>query len=586
MRTILRFIALCAAACTAAGCVKASLCERCGKAPCELALSIDGTGEALVPTRSVLPGSEGFDTMVSEVTVLSYNSSTGILEDASYFTTGPFTLSLESGYGHDLYVLANMGDLRGDAPERISGTADINYAIPSYGSVSSRGIPMAGVKTVAAGAKTVTIPVRRLMAKLVVTVDHSQMASGGDPEAFRNGMLRLRQVSRILKPFAQGGGAASSSQDLFTGDTDWEDLSVDGTAPVSEAAVLYVPENMQGTLLPGNGDQLGKTYSNAELRQQAASSLCTYLEFTGQKDGTTDGVGGSLSYRFYPGGNAVTNFDLAGGSRYDITLVLTWNGMFTEGNWMVERSGDWYDTRQILVSDDSVGGYSRTLTLQLPPGITDHCFYVFYSPLGESFSTIPVNGVYPHRFYGWGFSFNGTTASSYDGRITTPDGISVGHVSAPAPFAVQGVSIPADDSFRGRSYDIVYHTHDLRHGATVRLEIVEPRIVVSPAQVSRQWNEYGSQTSFTVKVIGGNVPLSSISVSCGNADMQVGTFNRSTGEVTCWWKGANTTSTVRTAGIVFSGLGATATCTAVQGGKSSFIINDDSDDGEADNTYD
>lgn len=579
------FTALCAAVLSAAGC-QPPVGEPIDTAPCELVLSVEGTGETLAPTRSVLPGDAAFETKVTEITVLSYNASTGVLEDASYFTTNPFTLSLESRYGHDLYILVNMGDLRGSAPASRSGASGIGYSIPSYSSVSSKGIPMAAQKSVAAGTKSVTIPVRRLMAKLAVTVDHSQMASGGDPEAFTNGMLRLRQAPRLLRPFAQGGSAASSASELFSGDTDWADLSVNGTVPVSETAVIYVPENMQGTLLPGNGDQMGKTYTNAELRRQAASALCTYLEFTGEKHGGTDGVGGSLAYRFYPGGNAVTNFDLTGGSRYNITLVLTWDGMFTDGNWMVERSDDWFDTRRILVSDDSAGGYSPTLTLRLPPGVTDECFYVFYSPLGESFSVSPVNGVYPHRFYGWGFTFDGTTAPSYEGSVTTADGLSVGHVSSPAPFAVHGVTIPADDSFCYRSYDIVYHTHDRRHSATVRLEVVEPDIIISPTEVSKGWNEYGTGTAFTIRVIGGSVPLSYISVTGTDDNLYVGPFDASAGTVTCYWKNANTSGARRRAYVRFSGLDASAACTVWQEGKSTFIVNDDSDNGEADNTYD
>ena len=181
-----RITVLCTAA-LAVACCQPPVGEPVETAPCELVLSVEGTEERLAPTRSVLPGDAAFETKVTEVTVLSYNSSTGVLEDASYFTTNPFTLSLESRYGHDLYILVNMGDLRGSAPASKNGASGISDTIPSYTSVSSKGIPMAAQKSVAAGTRSVTIPVRRLMAKLAITVDHSQMASGGDPRPSRTG---------------------------------------------------------------------------------------------------------------------------------------------------------------------------------------------------------------------------------------------------------------------------------------------------------------------------------------------------------------------------------------------------------------
>ena len=560
----------------AAGCAKDGPSDRTDLPDCEVALSVEGKTPS-AETRSVLPATDAFEKKISDVTVMAYTAA-GILETAEYFSsTGTFTISLSKATAHTLYLFVNMGDLRGAAPNAESGIAGVSYAVPSYSSVSTKGIPMAGKKTISAGATSATVNVRRLMAKLLLTVDHGGMASGGDDQAFRNGTVRLRGAARILRPFASGGSRAQSTSELFTGDTDYADLSGNAFATPSETAVLYVPENCQGTLLGAGAGQLDKSWSNTEFNSQGGAACCTWLEFSGTKVGTKDGVSGSLTYRFYPGADPVRNFDLEGGKRYDITLVLTWDGMFINGNWMVERSDDWSDSRRIQVSERSDGGWSDEIRLSLPPGVQDYPYYVLYSPSG---------GSSPHASYGWTFTFDGRTAPSNTSVITAADGIQVGYSSHASAWSVQKISIPLDDNLYYESREVVCHTVDGRHRATVHVDIVEPEIVISPTSVTRQWNEYGASSSFTVRVVGGNVPLSQISVRGSGGELYVSTYDPDTGQVTGYWKTANGTSTQRRGYIWFEGLDASVACTVLQSAKSSFIVNDDSDEGEADNTYD
>ena len=560
----------------AAGCTKDGPSDRTELPDCEVALSVEGETPS-AETRSVLPATDAFEKKISDVTVMAYTAA-GTLETAEYFSsTGTFTISLSKATAHTLYLFVNMGDLRGAAPNAESGIAGVSYSVPSYSSVSTKGIPMAGKKTISAGATSATVNVRRLMAKLLLTVDHGGMASGGDEQAFRNGTVRLRGAARILRPFASGGSRAQSTSELFTGDTDYADLSGNAFATPSETAVLYVPENCQGTLLGTGAGQLDKSWSNTEFNSQGGAARCTWLEFSGTKVGTKDGVSGSITYRFYPGADPTRNFDLEGGKRYDITLVLTWDGMFINGNWMVERSDDWSDSRKIQVSERSDGGWADEIRLSLPPGVQDYPYYVLYSPSGGSSQ---------HASYGWTFTFDGRTAPSNTSTITSADGIQVGYSSHAGAWSVQKISIPLDDNLYYESREVVCHTVDGRHRATVHVDIVEPEIVISPTSVTRQWNEYGASSSFTVRVVGGNVPLSQISVRGSGGELYVSTYDPDTGQVTGYWKTANGTSTQRRGYIWFEGLDASVACTVLQSAKSSFIVNDDSDEGEADNTYD
>ena len=559
-----------------AGCAKDGPTAHADAPDCEVVLSVEG--ESPSPgTRSVLPSTDAFEKKITDVTVLAYTSA-GTLETAEYYSsTGTFTISLSRETGHTLYLLVNMGDLRGSAPDAESGVGGVSWTIPSYSSISSKGIPMAGKKTISAGATTASINVRRLMAKLLLTVDHGGMASGGDDRAFRNGTVRLRSAARILRPFASGGSRAQAASELFAGDTDWADLSGNAFATPSETVVLYVPENRQGTLLGQGAGTLDKSLSNTALSGQGASALCTWLEFKGTKVGAKDGVDGALTYRFFPGADPARNFDLEGGKRYDITLVLTWDGMFIDGNWMVERSNGWSDSRRIQVSERFDGGWSEEIRLALPPGVQDYPYYIFYSPSG---------GSSPHATYGWTFSFDGRTAPSNESLITAGDGVQAGHSSHGQAFSVQKISIPLDDGLYYQSREVVYHTMDGRHRATVHVDIVEPEIIISPTTVTRQWNEYGSSSAFTVRVVGGNVPPGQITVRGSGGDLHLGAYDPATGQVTGWWTTSNTSSTQRRGYIWFEGLDASVACTILQGARSSFIVNDDSDEGEADNTYD
>jgi len=552
-------------------------------AGCTLTLSVEGDAPS-GGTRSVLPGTDAFERMVSGVTVMAYTAA-GILETAGYYTAGSFTLPLSRGTGHTLYLFANMGDLRGSAPADEALVGEVSFAIPSYDSLSERGLPMAGRTVLPAGAGSTTVSLRRLMAKVVLGVDHTSLSTGGDEAPFLRGTLRLRGAARLLRPFAPGGSRARSAEELFEGGTDWADLSGDAFSSPAGEALLYVPENRQGILLSEGAGPLDKSLSNSALSSREAAALCTYLEFTGEKVGTRDGVSGFLTYRFFPGADPARNFDLEGGKRYGITLVLSWDGMFIEGNWMVERD-EWSDSRRILVSGSPDGGWAGELSLTLPPGVQDHPFYVFYSPSGASYSMTPANGSYPHATYGWTFTFDGREGSASSALITAADGIQAGFAAHASAYSVHQISIPPDEDLCGESRELIYHTLDGRHRARVRVDIVEPEIVISPASVTRLWNEYGPDTAFAVRVTGGNVPLREITVTGSGGALQLGPFNPDTGEVSAWWTTSNTASTSRTGRILFSGLGASATCTVFQGARSSLVVNDDSDEGEANNTYD
>ena len=604
------------------GCRKDADVSRDGDTQLSVSLSVEGDAPA---TRSVLPENDLFESTIRGVSVFAYNSATGELVAAKYFTTSRFALTLTRTVPHTIYVLANMGDLTATAPKSELDLVNYSYDLVSYASIQSKGMPMVGTKSVAAGATSAPISLRRLLAKLVMTVDHTELCSGGAESPFTGGTFRLRQASRILYPFAPGGSAARSAADLFSGNSDyasadselsfvdpdepvtgeitpghgvWEDVVPEdgisdevfpGDAVFEESAigeiVLFIPENRQGVLLPGNDNQMDKSLSNGLLSGSVQAERCTYIEFDGRKSGSVDGVQGQFLYRFYPGADSTQSFDLEGGKRYDITLILTWEGLFVEGNWMVEKSG-WSDSRDIHISVGGEETFERDIYVELPPGVSDFYYDIYYSPHGLPYSPTPENGSYRHREYGWNYDLDDMTADAFNCTLSANDDVCVTAVSQGGAVTTYRLSIPWDDMLVGESHVITQYTMDRRHESTLYLDIVEPEINPSPMEIVMAWDEYGASNPFTFRVIGGSVPLRYISADCTNANVSLGAFNAENGTVTGYWKTANTGSTRREANIVFSGLDGIAVCKAYQGGQSSFWIGVDDDGGEGDNNYD
>lgn len=226
--------------------------------------------------------------------------------------------------------------------------SDLNdmFRYEKMSEVAVYGIPFAGSVQGAEYTDKSILNVQcvRLFAKLSLTVDHSALdGSGANPEYFKNCRLALRQANCRILPFSDSGSLALSSADVVEGDND--PSMVDGS---SVSFVFYVPENLQGTLLPDNADQSRKTRESLEaLLGQERERLLTYVEFMGEVNPDAGGYGGPVTYRFYLGEDNCSNFDIVRGRRYDITLSFNVNSLF-DPYWKV--TPDFTDKRKIGMS--------------------------------------------------------------------------------------------------------------------------------------------------------------------------------------------------------------------------------------------
>lgn len=259
-------------------------------------------------------------------------------------TTSGLQMSFPAGRRVTFYVLANMAAvIPVDKDGRLAPEA-CQYLLPASANFSGTGVPMAGSASIVlpsgGGKQTLSVPLERLVAKVVVRIDKSDLTGGLKTPVLASDRICIRQANRLLRPFAAEGSRAASARDLFDDRLRPFDVEVfsGGTDMEHKGIVLYVPENDQGSweqLPPGK------------------AALCTYIEYTGRKDGSQDGVDGPLCYRAYLGSNTADDYSVRRNSVYNASLSLTWDGlMWRADGWRIDADG-LTDERRLVISLDN-----------------------------------------------------------------------------------------------------------------------------------------------------------------------------------------------------------------------------------------
>lgn len=302
-----------------------------------------------------------------------YNSTTGVLELQRHILpeelNSNITVRLLRGYQYNFYVLGNLYKVHKrdgigeniDIPYteeemknylyRLDGSdIDSDYRYERLEEVSRYGIPLSwkclNLNPFAQGK--VDIEMRRLFSRLRLVIDHRGL-SGSSLSDFINGKVYIRQVNARLTPFFDAGSKASGPDDVIP-QGDYE-LSMDNDN--GREYVFYVPENMQGDLLPSNIDpqQKNQDVVISSYGESLAKSL-TYLEFQGRLNGDA-GYTGDAIYRFYLGENNTSNFDVEGNVDRRVDLSFNPNSIFN-ASWKVSYD-DLQDQRQFYLSGDRAG---------------------------------------------------------------------------------------------------------------------------------------------------------------------------------------------------------------------------------------
>lgn len=337
----------------------------------DISFAMEIAGEKDIEVKSIL--SDDIETKVSDLTLASYGPD-GRLVDSRYYESGFDSMPLYVCPDGDsnVYALVNMGDMTRVFPVSEARVGAMEYYVRSYSSVNERGIPMSGVlEGFSPGRSDRVVTVQRLFAKLDVRILHKGLSgySPSDYYAFNlcNKSLYVRQANSRLLPFSEEGSRAFDSADIlevsdshgnlndrnaYQGSLSQGELGPGPGYVQDTTLVFYVPENVQGKLLPSNPDPFAKDYEAiSNIGGRSYSDLCTYLEFNARRENTL-GYYGGVKYRYYLGEDNTSDFSLVRNNRYILTLDFTEEGFFAK-SWKVLRGDDWNDLRVLKILGDS-----------------------------------------------------------------------------------------------------------------------------------------------------------------------------------------------------------------------------------------
>ena len=326
--------------------------------------------------KSILP-EETIESKMSQVTIASYDAK-GRLLDRHYYEgdLSDMKLYVNAEGRNGIYAVVNMGDMRTSFPHDEAGLEEMEWKLTGYDDVLEDGMPMCGkiddYRYVLGGK--VNVVVERLFAKLRIRVLHKNIkesTTGIYAANMRNRSLYIRQANARIVPFAEGGSRAEHAGDVLE-ESDYNpdmddrnayeghlDASQLGPGPgffQDTTLVFYVPENVQGVLLPDNDDPSGKVYESImNVNGATYSDICTYVEFNAYRVGSI-GYSGSLVYKFFLGEDSTRDFSIRRNNIYDITLDLTEQGIFLD-SWKVTKGSDWRDTRSLCFLEEPYVAY-------------------------------------------------------------------------------------------------------------------------------------------------------------------------------------------------------------------------------------
>jgi len=312
------------------------LCTACRKQePPEAGLtsatvSLNLVLEETADTRSIPSVNE---VKVTDLNLFAYYSRTGQLAEYAYIENpgNSVELSINSGAGHDIYVIANTGDLTGSPGITDSlGLIALAWKLDSPQDIVNieGAIPMSGMlrDVDVSNGSQFTIPLTRLLSKFRIIADTSGLDK--DITTFDIKKVMIRNMNRQTGYFRPA--RATAEDQVFS-----EGLSLEGEeldALFSSGVDFYLPENAQGDLLSSNIDE--KTH----IPPAPYDGLCTFVELHVDYR-SSEHYNDSLVYRYYlHDGRRLDNFDLLRNTMYTCQTHFTGTGI-NEQTWRIDVSG-------------------------------------------------------------------------------------------------------------------------------------------------------------------------------------------------------------------------------------------------------
>ena len=190
-----------------------------------------------------------------------------------------------------------------------------------------------------------TVPMERLFARIDLTVNADERILALCPS---------RRVTGISVDGAIAGSPLFGETSAYGWKSApvWPEGDRDDMPPAGfgKTVSVYLPENLQGDINTSNTDPSAKSRDVLEGIMGAEElSRLSYVEITVDYSigNPSSGDGGTVRYRFYIGDDALSNFDIRRNRTYAVTLNLTYDNMFTGGDWKIDTEG-FTDSRRLL----------------------------------------------------------------------------------------------------------------------------------------------------------------------------------------------------------------------------------------------
>ena len=269
------------------------------------------------------------DSLISDYNIFVFNSF-GQLEDRSYVPVREYEggnvhhitrLVREAPY--DVFVAVNLGyRLECNSLEEL---LEYRYHL-AYPDEFSKGIPMAGWRrmAVAGDERSISVPLERLMARAIVSLDRSALDSGVQLKVERISVGACPSSVRLF-----GESKARSREDLFLrgytkSGSEADALNREQSPGMSFPLALYLLENCQGPIPESRMTTMGEVCSWVELELQYRSASMS------------NAPGKSLVYRFRLGEGE--DRSVKRNSSYSYVLRPSGDGL-GDGSWNVDSGG-------------------------------------------------------------------------------------------------------------------------------------------------------------------------------------------------------------------------------------------------------
>lgn len=291
-------------------------------------------------SKSISGLDENSDYILENLNIYAFREN-GIYENSVFVDSHgleDISLTLTKGEKYYFFALGNCGKMQ--VPKSIEEAKKLTLKINSISELSV-GIPSSCISTllkIQSDNETVNLDLSPLFARLRFNIDQSELIYGR--LAISN--IKIFNCNSVLFPFDREKNKPGS---VIDGDeTLLDDLN---SVSSGEELVMYVPENRMGDLLQDNTNPWNKIPVRNEEKGK-----CTYIQIKGRYN--SDGLEmGDITYKFYLGKDNCKNFDIIGGTDYDLTLVLTPEGSFIKDSWKVKQGDNWNDPRKIRFSTDA-----------------------------------------------------------------------------------------------------------------------------------------------------------------------------------------------------------------------------------------